>query len=65
MPGHEKLFDLGKRFKSDERTETRLSVSEATTAIEKRKKPTGLVNLLILRIRPFDPRIWCGEPLNR
>jgi hypothetical protein len=34
VPGHEEPFDLGKRFKSEERADTWLSVSEATTAID-------------------------------
>jgi hypothetical protein len=34
LPGHEQPFDLGKQFKTEERAETWLTVSEATTAID-------------------------------
>jgi len=34
VPGYEQPFDLGKRFKSEERAEIWLNVSEATTAID-------------------------------
>jgi hypothetical protein len=34
VPGYDQPFDLGKQFKSEERAELWLNVSEATTAIE-------------------------------
>ncbi|PWB83662.1 MAG: hypothetical protein C3F11_05490 [Methylocystaceae bacterium] len=34
LPGHDQPFDLGKQFKSEERAEAWLTVSEATTAID-------------------------------
>jgi hypothetical protein len=34
LPGHDQPIDLGKQFKSEERAEAWLTVSEATTAID-------------------------------
>lgn len=34
LPGHDQPYDLGKQFKTEERAETWLTVSEATTAID-------------------------------
>ncbi len=34
LAGHDQPFDLGKQFKSEERAELWLNVSEATTAID-------------------------------
>lgn len=34
LPGNDQPFDLGKRFKNEERAELWLNVSEATTAID-------------------------------
>ena len=34
LPGYDQPFDLGKQFKSEERAELWLNVSEATTAID-------------------------------
>jgi hypothetical protein len=34
IPGYDQPFDLGKQFKTEERAETWLTVSESTTAID-------------------------------